>query len=319
MLQLTLIVPLKNEENSIAVLINSIREQTFSPASVILVDGGSTDNSVQTIKRLIAGDDHFRVIEAGNAMPGQGRNIGAEQAVTEWLAFTDAGIRLDKRWLEKLVEKVKTSPGADIVYGNYAPIKRNFFEKCAALTYVNPHREGSIRGEFIASSLMKKEVWKATGGFPGWRAAEDLFLIEKAAQMGYKAEFAPDAMVYWELRPGIKSTYHKFQLYSLHNVLAGRQAYWHYGIARQYAVILLAILLGIFHSGYWFLLIPVWLLARAEKRIIAHRQETGWRNAFNPAVIFMVMLITLTIDMATFSGWIRAITGRSYRKTSFEP
>ena len=53
------------------------------------------------------------------------------------------------------------------------------------------------------------------------------------AERGFRIGWAPKAMVHWQLRPNLKETFRKFVLYSKHNVLAGRQRYWHYGIVRQ--------------------------------------------------------------------------------------
>jgi glycosyltransferase involved in cell wall biosynthesis len=307
MQDLTLVIPLKNEANSITTLVDSINEQIHQPDEIILVDGGSTDGTVQRLKQVVGNDARFKVIEAGPAMPGKGRNIGAAHAATSWIAFTDAGIKLDKQWLRNLVKKADENPAAAIVYGNYSPIINSFFDKCAAIAYVAPKIPGKIRGKFIASSLYKKEVWEKAGGFPDWRAAEDLIFMENTEKLGYHSVTAPDAMASWELRPTLLSTFKRFDLYSKHNVWAGRQAFWHYGVARQYTLMLLPLAAAIFHSWYWLLAIPMWFLARAAKRILMHRYEFGWQQLFNPAVIICVIAITVTIDMATFSGWVKAL------------
>lgn len=131
--------------------------------------------------------------------------------------------------------------------------------------------------------------------------------MEKAEALGYATTTAPGALASWELRQDIASTFKKFDLYSRYNVWAGRQVYWHYGVARQYAVVLAVTALGIFHHWLWLLLLPVWLLARAAKRVYLHRYQFGLAILFNPAVMGMVILLTLVIDTATFTGWIKAI------------
>lgn len=313
---LSLIIPLFNEGQSVAELISSIKSQSVQPDEVIMVDGGSTDNTVQLLNQLTNDDSRFKIIEAGRAMPGKGRNIGTTHATGNWIAYTDAGIRLDPDWLEKLIAKKNETPAAGIIYGNFSPLVNNLFEKCAAISYVPPLRPGLIRTKSIVSCLLKKEIWEKAGGFPDWRATEDLVFIENAEKTGCSIAFAPEAMVYWHLRPNLSSTYHKFSLYSKYNVWAGRQAYWHYGVARQYLVMLLPLLMGIFHSVYWLLLIPLWMIARAAKRIWLHRYEFGKAQLINPLIVAGVILITFVIDMATFSGWIKALTTKSIDQES---
>lgn len=303
--QVSLVIPVRDEQESIKALIDSIGRQTLPPDEVVLVDGGSTDGTIAIVERLAAIDDRIRLIKTDGATPGRGRNIGIAASTNDWIALTDAGIRLEPDWLEVLVGS-RDSATTDIVYGNYAPIADSLFEKCAAIAYAPAQRPGVIRGKSIASYLLKKEVWERSGGFPDMRAAEDLMFMEAAEAAGYKATYAPGALVHWYLRPDLASTFRKFALYSKHNVWAGRQWDWHYGILRQYALFVTFLLLMIIHSPWWLFAIPLWLTARAAKRILAHRFEYGIRTLFNPLIVLGVMLLTVTIDMATFVGWGRA-------------
>ena len=309
----SLVIPVYNESKSIEAVISSILKQTRMPDEIIFVDGGSTDNTVQLIKELTRHDERFSLISVERAMPGKGRNIGAAAAKHQWIAFTDAGIKLERDWLEQLVMKAATDKEASIIYGNYAPQINNFFDNCAAISYVPGAKPGQIRGRSIVSCLLKKKVWEEAGGFPDWRATEDLVFMEKAESLGYKTLETPKATACWELQPNLRSTFKKFDLYSKYNVWAGRQAYWHYGVARQYALIAVFILLGVFHHWLWLLLIPAWMMARAAKRIFLHRHEFGWKEIFNPFTFFGVMLITMIIDIATFSGWVRALFSKPPR------
>jgi glycosyltransferase involved in cell wall biosynthesis len=308
-LAVSLVIPVFNEEATIDSLMNTIREQTLQPAEIIFVDGGSTDRTVEKIRQQAA--DNIRVIEAGRAMPGKGRNIGTNNATNSWIAYTDAGIELHKDWLKQLVAKAEEQPQADIVYGNFSPQTDSFFEKCAAISYVPPGLPGRIRTKSIASCLLKKEVWEKAGGFPDFRAAEDLIFMENAEKAGCVSTEAPEAMMYWQLRNTLGSTFKKFELYSMYNVWAGRQAYWHYGIARQYIIILVFLLLGIFHRWYWWLLLPLWVAGRVVKRLWINRSEYKKSVIWNPLTFWNVMLIVFTIDMATFSGWIKARTRKN--------
>ena len=154
----SLIIPIRNEEASIENLVDSIGRQTMPPDEVVFIDGGSTDSTVEIVERLAAGKASTKLVKTDGATPGKGRNLGVEAARNQWIAFTDAGIRLEENWLEELV---KAADEADIVYGNYAPDHRgsnSLFQRCAAFAYVPPQRAKGIRGKFIASSLIKREV-----------------------------------------------------------------------------------------------------------------------------------------------------------------
>src|SRR5687768_5112667 len=255
---LSLIVPVFNESQTIGELITSLNQQTYKATEVIFVDAGSTDNTVEVLEKFSGTNPEFRIIKAGRAMPGEARNAGAMHVNFDWIAFTDAGVTLDPHWLEELVKKANENPQASIIYGDYAPQINGVFAKWSTMTFVPPAKPGTIRGTSIASCLLKKEVWKTVGGFPPWRAAEDLVFMEKAEELGYKCVVTPAAKIYWQLRPDLVSAFKKFYTYSSYNVWAGRQAYWHYPVARQYAVLLVVMILGALHSWYWLLLLPAW-------------------------------------------------------------
>src|SRR5437879_4258614 len=128
--RVSLVVPVRNEESSVPSLIKSICAPTRPPDEIILVDGGSTDRTVAIARELTAADARFRVLEAGEATPGRGRNVGIAAASCEWIALTDAGIRLEPGWLEHLTVVVRQDPSVDIVYGNFEPLTGSFFERC---------------------------------------------------------------------------------------------------------------------------------------------------------------------------------------------
>ena len=312
--EISVVIPVRNEEESLPSLIDSLRQQTLSPNEIIFVDGGSTDNTVTLAVRLANGDARFRVIEAGEATPGRGRNVGIAAARHEWIALTDAGIRVEPTWLERLAKAAESDSSVDVVYGNYEPIVNSRFERYAALTYPPPKQKrpgGRMRGPAIPSSLMRRRVWQAIGGFPDLRVAEDLIFMECIGVHNFKVGWAPNATVWWHLQPTFNRTFRKFVLYSRHNVLAGRQRDWQYGVARQYTVASIFVALAVMHSLWWLIIPLLGILARVVKSIWQHREGRGLLWALNPVQFLGVLLIILTIDLATFVGWAQAIWQRS--------
>jgi cellulose synthase/poly-beta-1,6-N-acetylglucosamine synthase-like glycosyltransferase len=306
---ISLVVPVRNEEMSIGELIASISRQTRQPDEVILVDGGSTDLTVALAEGLTSGDPRYRIVRAGDATPGRGRNVGFAEARHDWVALTDAGIRLDPAWLERLAEVAERDPLVRVVYGNYEPVQETLFERCAALAYV-PAKErragGRMRGPFIASALIHREVWEAVGGFPDLRAAEDLAFMERIDGQKFNVGWAPGANVAWRLQPTLARTFRRFVLYSKHNVWAGRQRHWHHGIARQYLVGLPFVVLAFAHSPWWLGAPLLGALTRVAKSIWIRREGRGLLWLLNPIQFAGVGLILAAIDLATFVGWLQA-------------
>lgn len=310
----SVVIPVRNEEASLPELIESLRAQTLSPAEVLIVNGGSIDRTAEVARSLTAGDDRFRLLDAEAGTPGRNRNLGAEAAAHEWVAFTDAGTRPEPVWLEELVKAAEEDAAAEVVYGNYEPVVSNFFERCAALAYPPPKasRPGGkrLRGPSTASMMLRREVWRKLGGFPDLRAAEDLIFMGRIADAGFRVAWAPGATVWWQMQPTLVRTFRKFVLYSKHNVWAGRQWDWHYGVAQQYAVAAAFVFLALVHSAWWLFGLALWLGARVWKSVWRRREGRGLWWALNPAQLAGVAVILLTIDAATFIGWAQAKIGK---------
>src|SRR2546422_11174471 len=87
----SVVVPVRNEESSIGGVIESMLGQSMPPKEIIFVDGGSSDKTREIIRDCINDEDPLRLIEHRDAYPGRARNLGIQQARTEWIAMTDAG------------------------------------------------------------------------------------------------------------------------------------------------------------------------------------------------------------------------------------
>jgi glycosyltransferase involved in cell wall biosynthesis len=312
-LNISLVVPVKDEAGSVRDLLESLAAQTAPPDEVVVVDGGSTDGTPDLVEgwaRAHSFGSRIRALRTPQAFPGKGRNLGIAAARHEWVALTDAGIRLEPDWVERLAEIASRDPGVDVVYGNYEPVPASFFERCAALTYVAaPQMRGGrlMRGPSIASCLIHRRAWEAVGGFPDLRAAEDLIFMERVASAGFRAGWAPAATVHWRLQPTLGRTFRKFALYSKHNVWAGRQGDWHYGVARAYLLSALFLVPTLFHSAWWLAGPVVLFAARVAKSIWRRGGERWLGSLLDPRQFVMVSLILFTIDLATFVGWAQAL------------
>src|SRR5436190_16098535 len=109
-MRVSLVVPLRNEESTLPALIASIEGQTRPHDEVILVDGGSTDRTVAVAQELTRQAARYRILSAGQATPGRGRNVGIAAVQYDWIALTDAGIRLEPTWLAELIAVAEREP-----------------------------------------------------------------------------------------------------------------------------------------------------------------------------------------------------------------
>ena len=315
----SVVVPVRDEEQAIGVLLECLYQQTRWPEEVVIVDGGSTDRTPLVVQHYIAKGYPIRLIRTPHAYPGEGRNRGIREAEHAVIALTDAGVRPCLEWLERLCEPLERDPAIAVVYGTYEPLTRTYFDECAALAYVparlGPER-GNIRGPSIASTLIRKEVWAGVGGFPGYRASEDLIFIERVERRGFKTAYAPGAWCAWELARGWRGTFRRFAVYSYHNLVAGRGRYWHMGLMRQYLIALPFAFLAIAHHYLWWSVPVVGFGARVGRTMWRKRGQFSFENPLHPLRWLTVAVILVLLDTATWVGaavwvWRRMASGFS--------
>jgi glycosyltransferase involved in cell wall biosynthesis len=309
-LAISVVVPVRNEADSIGVLLELLLDQTLRPDEVIIADGGSSDRTREIIEGFIAQGAPVKLVCEEFSMPGRARNQGVRNARNRWIAFTDGGIKPERDWLEQLADKIDQSPEADAIYGTYEPVINGFFEECAAIAYVPPAEEtgeGRVRSYSIVSALMRREAWETVGGFPeDLRSAEDLIFMRRVERAGFHIVRAPRAIVHWTIQPNLWRTFKRFVAYSRNNLRAGLWREWQATIFIRYAVILASALPAVYF-GWWWLLGPagLWfgmMIARAAKSIERHRSSYPAGLGRNLARTAVLVPIITTIDAASLLG-----------------
>lgn len=320
-MKVSVVVPVRDEENSIRELLDSLLEQTRPPDEIVITDGGSVDATPQIIEEYIRKGAPVRLIRAGAALPGRGRNLAAAQASFEWLGFTDAGIRLANNWLETLVAKAEADKSIDVVYGSWQPVTDTFFKECAAIAYVPPPapRDGMlVRPRFIASTLLRREAWQAVNGFPeDLRSAEDLVFMDRVENAGYRFVFEPRAQVHWDLRPTLGATFKRFLVYSRNNIRAGLFRQWQATILIRYGMLAVLLIAALIIEPSWvWIPIAAWLLMLAARTVVSIRRNRSCYPAdFLRNVVrgVMVMSLLAVLDAAAIIGSIHWLLLDSFR------
>ncbi|MHC4882564.1 MAG: glycosyltransferase family 2 protein, partial [Planctomycetota bacterium] len=93
-----IIIPLYNKAETVTRAVQSILEQTVTDWCLIIVDDGSTDNSLQNVRQFA--DPRIQIIEQENRGPGSARNRGIQEATATYIAFLDA----DDQWYPYCLE-----------------------------------------------------------------------------------------------------------------------------------------------------------------------------------------------------------------------
>jgi glycosyltransferase involved in cell wall biosynthesis len=330
--KISVIIPVRNEEQSIGQLIDGLTNQSLKPAEIVITDGGSSDQTAAIVEAYDQTAVPIRLIRGGPGLPGRNRNLAAAQATSDWLAFIDAGITPEPDWLELLAKRVELESDVhadvDVVYGSYEPVADTLFQRCSVMAYVPPpvEIEGRlVRSRSVVSLLMKRRVWQSVGGFPeDLRSAEDLLFMNKIEQANFRIVNEPDALVHWQVQATPWLIFKRFVVYARNNMRAGLWRQWQAAIFMRYGSLLISALPAFWFGPQWlWLTLTLWIAMLLVRGSVAI-----WRNRVcYPAGIFAnaVRLLVLVpviamLDAATIIGTLQwAMTDRTARSYLSEP
>ena len=161
---ISVVIPLYNKEKTIVHTLSTVMSQTYKCFEVIVVNDGSSDNSVQLINDNFS-DSRIRIISQENSGVSVARNKGVEEAKGDWIAFLDA----DDEWLPDYLSTLMN-----------ALIDRYYHQIVRINYFMNPDRM-----THVGATIFKKSTFICVGGFKtGIRINEDLLLCGLIAMRG---------------------------------------------------------------------------------------------------------------------------------------
>ena len=120
---ISVIIPVYNAQEGLGQCIDSLLDQTFSDYEIIILNDGSTDNSLEVIQNYASKNDGIRVVDKENEGVAKTRNRGIALAKGEYIVFIDNDDFIAPDYLEcfyKAIEKEKL----DIVIGGYKRVNK---------------------------------------------------------------------------------------------------------------------------------------------------------------------------------------------------
>jgi len=228
-MKVSVCVTVFNEGESIGPLIDSLLSQTKKPDEIVIVDGGSSDKTVEIIRHYQKRDKRIRlIIEKGSI--AHGRNVSIDVAKHTIVALADAGCVAKNDWLEKITEPFKHQ-SIGLVAGFYHMFAKTPLQQAINVFHgVPPERFDPT--SFLPSArsvAFKKEVWEKIGGFSEKlnKAGEDTLFFYEAIKSGVKVARVKNAIVYWKETANLtfKDSMNKFYQYAKGDAQSG--IWWH--------------------------------------------------------------------------------------------
>lgn len=221
--RVSLIMTVLNEERGLPQFLDSLSAQVRPPDEVVVVDGGSTDRTVELFEEWGSNNQiSTRVLVTPGANISQGRNAAVRAAAHEVIAVTDAGTTLDPAWLKSLIDEMQDD--VDVVAGFFEPTWTSWTERWIA-SVITPTLDEIDPTSFLPSSrslLFTRDAWASAGGYPEWLDyCEDLVLDLAMKSHGLRFAFAPQAIARWSARPSLSAFAKQYYRYARGDGKAG--------------------------------------------------------------------------------------------------
>lgn len=204
---ISVIIPLYNKERSIASTLRTVLDQTFSDYEIVVVNDGSTDNSVAEVGKVQ--DSRIRLVHQQNAGVSAARNKGIEEAKGDLIAFLDADDEWTPEYLAAQYSLYLKYPDCSVFACNYE------FRDAAGRVTPTVIRKLPFAGEdgilsnyfeiachshpplWSSAVVVKKKAIQTIGGFPvGVKSGEDLLTWARLSIKGQIAFYKKSLAIY---------------------------------------------------------------------------------------------------------------------------
>jgi O-antigen biosynthesis protein len=204
--EVSVVVAAYNAEATLAACLESLSQVEYPGFEVIVVDDGSTDRTAELARAA-----QVKVLSREHQGLAAARNVGADAARGEILAFIDADAAADRDWLYHLVETMRRRGAAAAGGPNFPPAARSPVTAAIAAAPGQP-REVRASDDSLAqmcgcNMAIDKAALAASGGFdPLFTAAgDDVDISWRLTRIGATIAYAPAAVVVHERRGSVRA------------------------------------------------------------------------------------------------------------------
>ena len=317
--KVSVVIPAYNEEKSIASSIQSLLSQDYGNYELVVVDDGSTDDTLKVAKRFEG--SKVRVIHQENLGKAEALNTGIRSSTGTVVLTVDADTRLNKGALSALARRFASDPKLGALSGNVKVDRpKGLLQRLQEAEYtagIGLNR----KGQSMLSSVMivpgpiaafRKDVAEQVSYFSPLTFAEDFDITLAILREGYKVEYEDRAIAYTMAPRGVEDLLKQRRRWyrGMMQVLARHEDMFfrrRYGIAGLYGVpymwydtvspivnlflALFAVIAG-FATGDWAMivygLVGYWALQTlvAISAIALDSERRLWQMFVSPLLIF---------------------------------
>lgn len=165
--RVSVVIPCYNYARYVGDAIESVLWQTFPNWELLVVDDGSTDNSVSTIMDAIEGESRARIIRRANSGVANARNHGIREAGGDFIVCLDADDMMDPEFLAAVVPAMERDPRLGLAYTGLRTMNAEGEVADTVHPWPLPYdiSKGMDGNQVPTCVLFRKDTWQRLGGY----------------------------------------------------------------------------------------------------------------------------------------------------------
>jgi glycosyltransferase involved in cell wall biosynthesis len=205
MTSVSAILPVFNGRRFLRAAVQSVLAQSLPPCELIIVDDGSTDDSLAEVESLPPAPFPIRVLHQTNSGQSAARNLASRQAQGEYLAFLDQDDRWYPQHLEMLVAPLAANNAVGWTYCDFdemdldGNLVTRSFMRAAGLSHPKRTIFECVANDLMvlpSASVMRRSAFEQAGGFDESLCGyEDDDLFVRVFRLGWEHVFVESALV----------------------------------------------------------------------------------------------------------------------------
>ncbi|MCI0453747.1 MAG: glycosyltransferase [Candidatus Dadabacteria bacterium] len=184
---ISVVIPVYNGSRYLNQCLDALIKSSYKPREIIVVDDGSTDDSVEISLRR--GVTVFELPQRSG--PAAARNHGAQNAQGDILLFVDSDVSINEKTIARLAANFMNNPDIVAVFGSYddSPYAADFLSQFRNLLHHFIHQSSHKEAKTFwtgCGAIYKKTFFELGGFDEGWFSIEDIELGHRIWNNGYQ-------------------------------------------------------------------------------------------------------------------------------------
>jgi hypothetical protein len=218
----SVVIPARDEEAAIEQAIRSVQRQTYENLQILVVDGGSRDQTVQLTKAIATEDPRIEILHNPAGIIPRSLNLALSAARGRWLVRVDAHATVPDDYVERIVEHFTTGDWGG-VGGRKDGTGHGPVGEAIAAAMASPFGVGNSMYHHATTPQQAEHI--PFGAYPvalarelgGWderlRVNQDFEFDFRVRQAGHALLLDPDLSISWESRQSIGALYSQYLRY----------------------------------------------------------------------------------------------------------